>query len=283
MTDTTFTSQADYSAALAEHTAAGGTVDAFEAINGTHYAEKPLAPTKDQQETGQGGLSPAEWAAEKASFLAQGGSLETWNQIIGQDAATAEINGSLDDNVADTIAALMAAGKSEEEINAIFAEHGIELTGQVQDDRTEGQREFDRLSNVPDSPTGYKLDWQGRVGEGVDLHAVNAEWTQLAYDLAVPADVAPSLIGQAVDAGQALTRLSPAAQELRVREGAAAILRHFRGDEAAAAQANATVADLLANATDQRTANALRVAIADPQTFLLLFNHASYLLAREEL
>lgn len=256
----------------------------------TNIIEAPSpAPT-----VGTSGLGHEAYARERADWVGRGLDGTAFDRAFGQAPAAAEpapadvepYDGGkfTPGQLAQMISDMRRVGVPDAEIEAALKADGYsdaELKPEP-DTRTEGQRAFD--ADVPASPRDYRFDFRGRAGPDADLAKAHAELSQLAYDLAMPQTLASSALEATLDAKHAFEGMSPERVELRVRETAATILQHFRGDEGAAKTAVQDVDDLLAAASNQPLAQGLRTWImASPEAFLTFWNWSTAVAAREGL
>ena len=193
-------------------------------------AEAPAA------EMGNFDLSPDQVAAMRAQWVSSGLDPIKFDQAAaGMEPAPAAVEIAREDFEAEFLsplktpalteqqaqelaASLIAAGVSEDQVNAALREDGF---GQAPPDlRSDEEKAFDEaFGGAP--PAAYHIDYMGRVPPGMDLAAVvqfNSEATAWLASIGFPEQIGPAVMERAIDVSQQLERLSSTERELWIRE-----------------------------------------------------------------
>jgi hypothetical protein len=165
---------------------------------------------------------------------------------------------SLTERQAQELAAsLIAAGVSQDEVNAALKEDGF---GQAPPDgRSDEEKAFDKAFGSA-SPAAYRIDYMGRVPAGVDAAGVaqfNSEATVWLAAIGFPEQIGPAVMERAIDVSQQLGRMSAPAREQWVRE------QQFDFDRMAGSPERAAELRGFALAALERGGDAFTVAMFD--------------------
>lgn len=192
-------------------------------------------------------LEPGQVAAMREQWLAAGLDPQAFDVASGalptpDPAAGAEIVGAPITNLktpavseaqAQAMAAeLIAAGASEEQVNAALREDGFTPAA---DSRTDEEKEFDR-SFAGAAPEAYRIDYRDRLPAGIDaktLTDANAEVTAWLSEVGFPPEIGPGVAERAMDVGQQCARMTAPERELFKREQEAAFVQMAGSEERA--------------------------------------------------
>ena len=115
-------------------------------------------------------------------------------------------------------ASLLAAGVSQDQVNAALREDGF---GQAPPDlRSDDEKAFDQAFGGA-SPAAYRISYVGRVPAGMDVAGVaqfNSEATEWLSAIGFPERIGAAVIERVIDASQSFNRLSGPAKEQWIRE-----------------------------------------------------------------
>lgn len=134
-------------------------------------------------------------------------------------------------------AEMIKHGMPRDQVEAALKGEGIEPQSKAPDTRTDEEKEFDAFFAPPASPEGYKINYVNRLPEAVDSPALvefNRDATAWLSAMRFPETIGPSVIEQAIDAGQAYNRMSESQQQLWKMEQTALFERMTGGAEKAA-------------------------------------------------
>jgi len=140
---------------------------------------------------------------------------EEGSVIIGGSAGGATFTSDQVRQLADE---LLKAGAGREQVEAALKADGI--APKVVDGRTDEQIEMERAFGGA-AAHDYRIDYRTRMPAGMadrDLAAADQEARAWLSDLALPVDLGPSVIEQAIDASQRYARMDDAERELWRRE-----------------------------------------------------------------
>jgi hypothetical protein len=194
-------------------------------------------------------LTPDQVTVMRETWIAHGLDPATFDQAAAAPAAAPQEPGETGEPVevlsdlktpglslqeaADMAEELIRAGMDPARVAEALKADGYELP---EDTRTEEELEFDRAFGGA-KPEAYRIDFRGRIPEGMDLSRVanaNAEMTTWLSQAGFPPEIGPAVLEQAMDVGQRYANSSEPMRELWRREQQATFLKMAGSPERAA-------------------------------------------------